>query len=166
MEIVLHPIGAVHNGHPPGKKPLTWQGIESALALDPQWAEALSGLDGFSHAIVICYLHLIEGNVSPTYIRPQGRSEMPETGFFGTRTPARPNPISLTVVEILGREGSVLHVRDLDMYDGTPVLDIKPYLTRGGCVPDAQEPEWVARLREIHDRERGSAAQGARDCGT
>lgn len=155
MEIVLHPIGTVHNDHPPGNKPLTWQGVESWLAFDARWAEALSGLDGFSHALVICYLHLIAGDVSPATIRPQRRPEMPEMGFFGTRTPARPNPISLTVVEILGREGSVLHVRDLDMYDGTPILDIKPYLTRGECVPDAREPEWVARLRKIHDRERG-----------
>jgi len=155
VEILLHPIGTVHNDHPPGDKPLTWHGVESRLAFDPQWAEALSGLDGFSHALVICYLHLIGLDRSPTYIRPQRRSELPEIGFFGTRTPARPNPISLTVVEILGREGSVLHVRDLDTYDGTPILDIKPYLTRGECVPDAQEPDWVARLREIHDRERG-----------
>ncbi len=155
MEIVLHPIGTVHNDHPPGKKPLTWQGVESRLAFDPQWAGALSGLDGFSHAIVICYLHLIGGDVSPTTIRPQRRPEMPEIGFFGTRTPARPNPISLTVVEILRRDGSVLRVQDLDMYDGTPILDVKPYLIRGECVPDAREPEWVTRLREIHDRERG-----------
>mgnify|MGYP001385147197 CR=1 FL=1 len=155
MEITLHPIGTVRNDHPPGKKPLTWHDTESKLAFGPQWAEALSGLDGFSHAFVICYLHLIGDDVSPTTIRPQGRAEMPEMGFFGTRTPARPNPISLTVVEILGREENVLHVRHLDMYDGTPILDIKPYLTRGECVPDAQEPDWVARLREIHDQERG-----------
>ena len=155
MEILLHPIGTVHNEHPRGSRPLTWHGVESRLVLDPQWTEALSGLDGFSHAFVICYLHLIRGDVSPPYIHPQRRAEMPEVGFFGTRTPARPNPISLTVVEIVDREGSILHVRNLDMYDGTPVLDVKPYLTRGECVPDAREPEWVARLREIHDREGG-----------
>jgi tRNA-Thr(GGU) m(6)t(6)A37 methyltransferase TsaA len=155
VDIVLHPIGTVHNDHPRGNRPPTWHGVESRLVFDPQWAEALSGLDGFSHAYVICYLHLIGGNVSPTYIRPQGRPEMPEMGFFGTRTPARPNPISLTVVEILGREENVLHVRHLDMYDGTPILDVKPYLRRGECVPEAQEPGWVARLRGIHDRERG-----------
>ena len=155
MDIVLHSIGTVHNDHPPGEKPPTWHGVESRLAFEPQWSEALSGLDGFSHAFVICYLHLIGDRRSPTYVRPQGRPEMPEMGFFGTRTPARPNPISLTVVEILGREGSTLHVQHLDMYDGTPILDIKPYLTRGERVSEAEEPEWVARLREIHDRERG-----------
>jgi len=154
VDIILHPIGTVRNDHPPGSKPLTWQGVDSRLAFDPQWTEALSGLDGFSHAIVICYLHLIGLDRSPTYIRPQRRPEMPEIGFFGTRTPARPNPISSTVVEIVRRDRSVLHVRNLDMYDGTPILDIKPYLTRGECLPDAQEPDWVARLRVIHDRER------------
>jgi tRNA-Thr(GGU) m(6)t(6)A37 methyltransferase TsaA len=155
VDVTLHAIGTVHNDHPPGEKPITWQGVDSRLTFDPQWGEALTGLDGFSHAIVICYLHLIGEYRPRTHIRPQRRPEMPEIGFFGTRTPARPNPISLTVVELRRREGHVLHVRNLDVYDGTPILDIKPYLTRGECVPDAQEPEWVARLREMHDRERG-----------
>ena len=78
---------------------------------------------------------------------------MPLIGFFGTRTPVRPNPISVTVVPLLKQEDNLLYVHNLDMYDGTPVLDVKPYLTRGDCHPNATEPEWIHRLRDIQDRE-------------
>ena len=156
MEFQLTPIGHVRNGHPPGKKPPTWHGIVSQIVLDPRWAEPLSGLDGFSHATVICFLHLSADRASPAHIRPQGRQDMPLVGFFGTRTPVRPNPLSLTVVEIVRREGHVLTVRNLDMFDGTPVIDLKPYLVRGDCFPEASEPEWIHSLRAIHDRERSS----------
>ncbi len=155
MEIRLRPIGFVRNDHPLGCKPLTWQGIVSQIELDPQWTEALSGLEGFSHATAICYLDLSADKVSPPRIHPQGRAEMPLVCFFGTRTPVRPNPLSLTVVEIVERKGHVLTVRNLDMYDGTAVLDIKPYLPRGDCYPAAIEPEGIHRWRAIHDRERG-----------
>ncbi len=154
MQITFRPIGLVHNDFPPGHKPRTWQGTSSHIELAPDWEEALSGLDGFSHAIVLCYLYLSQGEESPARVRPERRPEMPLVGLFGTRTPVRPNPISVTVVPILERKGSVLTVRNLDMYDGTPVLDIKPYLTRGDCHPDAQEPEWIHQLRALQDAER------------
>ena len=64
------------------------------------------------------------------------------------KTPAPAKTLTATL------EGNVLHVRNLDMYDGTPVLDVKPYLTRGDCHPEAAEPEWIQHLREIQDRER------------
>jgi tRNA-Thr(GGU) m(6)t(6)A37 methyltransferase TsaA len=153
MRITLEPIGLVRNDFPQGEKPPTWQRTSSRIEFAPQWTEALSGLDGFSHAIVLCYLHLTEGRVSPTRIHPQGRPTMPLVGFFGTRTPARPNPISCTVVQLVKREGHILFVDNLDMYDGTPVLDIKPYITRGDCHPEAQEPDWIHQLRALQDVE-------------
>ena len=76
---------------------------------------------------------------------------MPLTGLFATRTPVRPNPISVTAVPLVKQKGNVLHVRNLDVFDGTPVLDIKPYLTRGDCHPGAAEPEWIHRLRAAQD---------------
>ena len=154
MSITLEPIGFVHNDFPQGEKPLTWQHTSSRIEFSPQWTEALSGLDGFSHAIVLCYLNLMEGEISPTHIHPQGRPMLPLVGFFGTRTPARPNPISCTVVRIARREGHMLFVDNLDMYDGTPVLDIKPYITRGDCHPEAEEPDWIHQLQAMHDAER------------
>lgn len=151
MEVVLEPIGYVRNDYPPGEKPDTWQGTSSQIVLSPKWTEALSGLKGFSHIIVLCYLDQMRGETSPPRIRAQRCPEMPLVGFFGTRTPARPNPISVTVVPLEKRVGSTLVVRDLDMYDGTPVLDIKPYLVQGDCRPEAVEPEWIHRLRAIQD---------------
>jgi tRNA-Thr(GGU) m(6)t(6)A37 methyltransferase TsaA len=156
MKIDLEPIGYVRNEHPHGTKPLTWQGTTSRIEFEPRWANALSGLSGFSHIIVLCYLHLIEDG-SPTLIRPQRNPEMPLIGFFGTRTPARPNPISVTVVVLDRIDGSTLHVRNLDMYNGTPVLDVKPYLVRGDCQPEAKEPQWIHHLREIQDARRQRA---------
>jgi tRNA-Thr(GGU) m(6)t(6)A37 methyltransferase TsaA len=154
MGISLEPIGFVCNGFSDGQRPPTWQGTSSRIAIDPRWSEALSGLDGFSHIIVLCYLHLSRDQESPVLIRPQRNPEMPLVGFFGTRTPVRPNPISVTVVPLIERQENVLHVRNLDMYDGTPVLDIKPYLTRGDCHPNATGPEWIYRLWAIQDAQR------------
>jgi tRNA-Thr(GGU) m(6)t(6)A37 methyltransferase TsaA len=151
VEIVLRPIGFVRNDFPPGQKPPTWQGISSRIELDPRWTQALSGLAGFSHIIVLCYLHLSQDQESPALIRPQRHPEMPLVGFFGTRTPVRPNPVSVTTVPLIKREGNVLHVCNLDMYDSTPVLDIKPYLLRGDCHPQATEPEWIHQLRALQD---------------
>jgi tRNA-Thr(GGU) m(6)t(6)A37 methyltransferase TsaA len=156
MHIHLEPIGHVRNDHPEGQKPLTWHGIRSRIEFDPRWVKALSGLSGFSHMITLCYLHLI-GEQSPDFIRPQRNPEMPRIGFFGTRTPARPNPIAVTVVELERIDGHILHVRNLDMYDGTPVLDVKPYLLRGDCNPQAAEPDWIRRLRAIQDERRQQA---------
>lgn len=157
MSIHLQPIGYVRNNYPEGQRPLTWQGTRSRIEFELCWAGALSGLSGFSHIIVLCYLHLNEGQEPPIFIRPQGNPDMPVIGFFGTRTPVRPNPISFTVVALDRVEGHTLHVRNLDMYDGTPVLDIKPYLVRGDCHPEATEPEWIHHLRASQDKRRQKA---------
>jgi tRNA-Thr(GGU) m(6)t(6)A37 methyltransferase TsaA len=155
--ITFEPIGTVHNGYPHGHKPLTWQGTRSRIEIDPRWSEGLVGLEDYSHIHVLCYLHLMQGEDPIVRIRAQRHPEMPLVGFFCTRTPLRPNPISLTVVELIEREDNVLHVRNLDMYDGTAVLDIKPYLTRGDCQPQATVPEWMHRLWAIHDEQRKNA---------
>jgi len=144
--LVLAPIGLVRNDFPSGQRPRTWQGTCSRIEIDPRWSEALSGLDGFSHIIVLCYLHLSRGKESPMRVRPQGNPEMPLVGFLSTRTPVRPNPIAVTTVSLIERRRNILYVRNLDVYDGTPVLDVKPYLVRSDCHPEATGPEWVHRL--------------------
>jgi tRNA-Thr(GGU) m(6)t(6)A37 methyltransferase TsaA len=154
VEITFRPIGYVHNGYPPGQRPLTWQGTEALIELDPRWADGLEGLDGFSHIIVLCYLHLAEGEEPPLRIRAQRNPDMPLVGFFATRTPVRPNPISVTSVPLIRREANRLYVRNLDVYDGTAVLDVKPYLTRGDYQPEATGPEWIHRLWASHDAQR------------
>jgi len=98
---------------------------EGLLKILPELEAGLADIEGFSHLFVIWEFDRSEGfellGTPPIDDRPHG--------VFATRSPRRPNPIGLTVVQLLRREGSLLHVRGLDMLDGTPILDIKPYLS-------------------------------------
>ena len=98
---------------------------DGVLELLPELEAGLTDIEGFSHLFVIWHFDRVEGYDlvarPPTDDRPHG--------VFATRSPRRPNPLGLTVVELLRREGNRLHVRGVDMLDGTPILDIKPYLT-------------------------------------
>ena len=98
---------------------------EGTLELLPEFALGLTDIEGYSHLIVLWAFDRSEGYdlmvTPPTDSRPHG--------LFTTRSPRRPNPIALTIVELLRREGTLLHVRGVDMLDGTPILDIKPYLS-------------------------------------
>ena len=147
MDIVFHPIGLVRNSHPQGQKPPTWRGVRSRIELDPRWTPALNGLDDFSHLVVLCYLHLVPPDAPPTLIHPQRNAALPLLGFWSTRTPHRPNPIALTVVRLSKIENNILSVQDLDMFDGTPVLDIKPYLPPPDGTDQITLPQWVFDLR-------------------
>jgi tRNA-Thr(GGU) m(6)t(6)A37 methyltransferase TsaA len=114
---------------------------EGVLELDPELEAGLTDIEGFSHLFVIWAFHRSDGfellGTPPFDDRPHG--------VFATRSPRRPNPIGLTVVELLSREGSQLRVRGVDMLEGTPILDIKPYLSnvpaerlRRGWVEEAE----------------------------
>ena len=121
-----------------------WQlDIVSDLVIDSKWAEGLEGLGGFSHIIVLFWFDRVTEKDVPLKVHPMHKEDLPVTGLFATRTPNRPNRIGLTVVKLLRREGSVLKVTGLDALEGTPVLDIKPYLRSGELVPDATEPAWA-----------------------
>ncbi len=145
-EMVLYPIGVIRNGHK--EKPRTpWEEIVSEIVVDPRWEEALDGIEEFSHVTVLFWLHQVEGERGTSVkVHPQGRQDLPEVGIFATRTPRRPNPIGLTTVKLLGRQGNVLLVLGLDALDGTPLLDLKPYLTRGDLWPEAIGPAWLKQL--------------------
>jgi len=119
-----------------------WGDVVSEVVLETQYTDALDGLDEFSHAVIVFFLHRVAGVVQMK-THPKGRADMPYIGIFALCTPRRPNPIGITVVEILERDENRLVVRGLDAIDGTPVLDIKPYMPQG----DASVPEWVDRLR-------------------
>lgn len=98
---------------------------EGVFEILPEFADGLADIEGFSHLIVLWEFDRSEGFdllfTPPTDIHPHG--------LFATRSPRRPNPIGLTIVELLRREGRDLHVRGVDMLNGTPILDIKPYLS-------------------------------------
>ena len=111
---------------------------EGVLKILPELEPGLTDIEGFSHLIVLWEFDRAEGfellGTPPSDNRPHG--------VFATRSPRRPNPIGLTVVELLRREGADLHVRGVDMLDGTPILDIKPYLS--GVPPEALRRGWLA----------------------
>jgi len=98
---------------------------EGVLKILPELEEGLTDIEGFSHLYVLWVFHRSEGY--ELMARPP--SDNREHGVFATRSPRRPSPIGLTVVELLRREGCRLFVRGVDMLDGTPILDIKPYLS-------------------------------------
>ncbi|MCW4029396.1 MAG: tRNA (N6-threonylcarbamoyladenosine(37)-N6)-methyltransferase TrmO [Candidatus Bathyarchaeota archaeon] len=100
------------------------------IILKSEYVEALSGITEFSHIYVLFFLNQVTPQQRKTQkVYPRGRRDMPLTGIFATRTMMRPNPIGITVVELQKVEGTTLTVKGLDAYDGTPVLDIKPYDT-------------------------------------
>jgi len=112
------------------------------LKILPEFETGLTDIEGFSHLFVIWEFDRSQGFELLGTPPCDDRSH----GVFATRSPRRPNPLGLTVVELLGREGTSLHVRGLDMLDGTPILDIKPYLS---SVPDEKlRRGWLAEAEE------------------
>jgi tRNA-Thr(GGU) m(6)t(6)A37 methyltransferase TsaA len=147
---VMKPIGIARSPYRDTAEIPTGPGakheVEGTLELLPEYEAGLTDIEGFSHLYVIWVFDRAEGfdlmPTPPTDTRPRG--------VFSTRSPRRPNPIALTVVRLLGREGCRLRVRGLDMLDGTPILDIKPYLTsvppgelRRGWMDEAAGPGGV-----------------------
>src|SRR5271157_3134442 len=99
----------------------------SKIILNSGLVEALDGIDGFSHVFVLFWLNEVTSQHRALKFHPRGRTDMPLLGVFALRTNQRPNPIGLTLVELLKVEGNILTVRGLDAYNATPVLDIKPF---------------------------------------
>jgi tRNA-Thr(GGU) m(6)t(6)A37 methyltransferase TsaA len=115
------------------------------IVVEKRYEEALDGIEGFSHLIIIYHLHLVRGDLG-NKIHPKNRRDLPLVGVFATHSQYRPNNIGLDFVELVRRQGNVLHVSGLDAFDGSPVLDIKPY-----AVPHIErmrQPEWISRLDE------------------
>jgi len=147
--IECQPIGTV-------KAPVTemslgnWATVDSEIHIEPRYAGGLRELEGYSHVIVVFYLHQI-GAFDPArqlLRKPRGMEQMREVGVFAQRTKYRPNPIGVTAVELRGISGNVLAVRGLDALDGTPVLDIKPYIPEFDRIAEPRTPAWVASIME------------------
>jgi tRNA (adenine37-N6)-methyltransferase len=146
--ITLVPIGRVHGGR---KEPIDdhWDSVQSAIMLDPGQfqADALAGLDAFSHIEVVFYFDRVpDEEIRSGARRPRGRSDWPEVGIFAQRGKGRPNRIGVGICRLERIAGLALHVRGLDAIDGTPVLDIKPvmrgFLPRG----EIREPAWATEI--------------------
>lgn len=126
-----------------------WDAVATAIELDPArfTAEALMGLDGFSHAeIVFLFDRVQESEIETSARHPRGRTDWPRIGIFAQRGKNRPNRLGCTVCEVVAVEGLRLVVKGLDAIDGTPVLDIKPvisgFLPRGAL----KEPQWAKEI--------------------
>lgn len=127
--ITFDPIGTVHSPFTDSKQIPKGLGVkhdaEGVLVIRPEFAAGLADIEGFSHLFVLWYFDRVEGYDLTAHPPADDRSH----GVFATRSPRRPNAIGLTVVELFRREGNELRVRGVDMLDGSPIIDIKPYLS-------------------------------------
>jgi tRNA-Thr(GGU) m(6)t(6)A37 methyltransferase TsaA len=142
--MTLKPIGVVRNEV---KQPIRhgWREVISEIVVDSDLTEALDNLDEFSHLIVLYWMHeLPAGRQLPLKVHPMGKSGLPLVGRFATRSPSRPNPVGQATVELLERRDNILKVKGLDAIDGTPVIDIKPYLPEYDSASDARVPLWIS----------------------
>jgi tRNA-Thr(GGU) m(6)t(6)A37 methyltransferase TsaA len=114
--------------------------LVSRIMLKKDLVKALDGVEEFSHFFIIYWMHKIS-NTERKLVHSGGKAEMPPVGVFACRGPIRPNPIGLTLVELVKREENVLWVRGLDAFDSTPVLDIKPYGRPSDIVVNFRAPK-------------------------
>jgi tRNA (adenine37-N6)-methyltransferase len=137
--------------------------LKATVEIFPEFQEALDGLDGFSHIFVLSYLHKLRPEqIGPLKVTPKRLlraglklEELPSIGVFAIESPTRPNPIGLSLVRLLRREGRELVVSGMDVFDGTPVLDIKPY-TESYWVESYELAEWNRRLIQRAEQPDGS----------
>jgi len=150
---VMRPIGFVRSPYRDTseipKGPGAEHRAEGALALRPELEDGLQDIEGFSHLFVLWVFDRSSGYELVSTVPLD--QETPH-GVFASRSPRRPNPIGLSVVELLGRDGPRLRVRGVDMLDGTPILDIKPYLS--GVPAEKVRRGWVAEA-EARRKEKG-----------
>ena len=140
--ICLNPIGVV-------KK----QGASARLEIYPEFAPALKGLQDFSHLWVFYWFH---ENDTPEQrrtlqVHPRRNPANPLTGVFACRAPERPNLIGFTACRLIKVKGNVVEVADLDARDGSPILDLKPYIPAADAIPEAATPEWLKRPKPPGD---------------
>ena len=146
--IVLRPIGFVWN-NVSGSRYQDWEDVISDIVLSDELAPALDGIEDFSHVWVIFHLAgVTREQRAIRRLHPRDRRDMPEVGVFATRSQYRPNPIGMTIVRLLERHGSRIRVAGLDAYNGTPVLDIKPYIPDRELADEARVPRWVEKLQQ------------------
>ena len=118
---------------------------EATVRIFPEFCSGLKGIADFSHLIVLYWIHMRDNEKErgTLLVFPRRHVVNVETGVFSTRSPSRPNPIGLCVVELLKIEECVLTMRKLDAIEGSPVIDIKPYIPKADSIPNARVPEWI-----------------------
>lgn len=152
--ITFRPIGVIFTPFPEPRgtpiQPGAAQGVAGRVQVFPEFADGLKDLEGFSHLLLLYYFHLSRDFA----LRVKPFLDDEERGVFATRAPARPNPLGLSLVRLERLEGTTLHILDVDMVNGTPLLDIKPFVPEFDCRPEARIG-WLAgnvhRMAQIKD---------------
>lgn len=141
--ITLKPLGVAKNGV---KQPSLsgWGDLVTDIVIKKQYERGLDGMEDYSHIIVLYWLD--QEKECHLKHHPQGRTDVPYMGIFACRCPQRPNPIGMSTVPLISRKGNVLKVRGLDILNGTPILDVKPYWPVYDKVENATIPSWVNKL--------------------
>lgn len=152
-EIRLKPIGVVQRLANDDQVRNRLKNLESRIEIFEEYRDALEGLDGFSHVFVVGYFNRLRPEqIGPLRVKPKGLlregftlDELPTVGVFALDSPTRPNPIGLSLARLIKVETSAIVVEDLDFFNDTPVLDVKPYQT-GYIAKDYALPQWHLRL--------------------
>jgi tRNA-Thr(GGU) m(6)t(6)A37 methyltransferase TsaA len=154
QSVVFTPIGVIRSEHTQPQntpiQPVYARGCPGRAEIFAQYADGLRNLEGFSHIYLIYHLHRAE----PARLVVKPFLQDVEHGVFATRAPCRPNPIGLSIVQLVRREGNVLCLDDMDVLDGTPLLDIKPYNARFDRL-DTTRNGWYDEVDEQTARQRG-----------
>jgi tRNA-Thr(GGU) m(6)t(6)A37 methyltransferase TsaA len=166
-EITFIPIGVARTSASDEEVRDKGKELDFTIDVFPEFKEALDGIDGFSHLIVIFHFNKLRPEqkgvlkVKPKKFLRRGLTleHLPWLGVFALDSPSRPNPIGFSVVKFLGHDGLRLDVRGLEAFDGTPVLDIKPY-TPERVIADVRVPRWYSDLDVLVKEEKLRGAHG------
>ena len=144
----FQPIGVVRSPVAIGRDD-AWGNVVSELHVDAAFAPGLTGIEQFSHLVVLFWMHGATFSPGDDLVRrPRGREDMPEIGIFAQRAKHRPVPVGVTAVRLRARRGAVLEVEGLDAIDGSPIVDIKPYFPDFDRIDRPAVPDWATRLMQ------------------
>jgi len=158
MLIEIKPVGIVKTNFSDEEVKNAWLtgGVKGVIEVFPEFKDALDGIDGFSHIILVAWLHKVKPS-ERTVLRVKHRrltrlgvplEALPEVGVFCTDSPHRPNPIGISIVKLERRSGRLLYVSGLDLFNGTPIIDIKAY-TPDRSIKGLKVPRWYRELEEL-----------------
>jgi len=151
---VISPIGVVRVSCEDEDVKTSFDGVRGGIEVYEEFSQGLEGIDGFSHLILVAYMNKVKGEGRSTLmVKPRRFIRLgvdpviiPTVGVFSTHSPDRPNPIAITVVRLLRREGRRLYVDGLDLFDSTPIIDIRPYTKEE--VAGLSYQRWYTELQE------------------